>query len=87
MVNLVLDDLRSPAGKGLDTGLEFLILPLDFDGLIAFTGTGVSQKRKTALLGIIKSGHFDDLGIGSAAHRPPMPADKHTCSPILYHAT
>jgi hypothetical protein len=44
MVDLVLDDLSCPAGEGFDAGLEFLILPLDFDGFVAFTGTGVTQK-------------------------------------------
>ena len=39
MVDLVLDDLGRPAGEGFDAGLEFLVLPLDFDSFVAFTGT------------------------------------------------
>jgi hypothetical protein len=43
MVDLVLDDLGCPAGEGFDPGLELFVLPLHFDGFIAFTGAGVAQ--------------------------------------------
>ena len=35
MVDLVLDDLRRPAGEGLDALLKALVLPADLDGLPA----------------------------------------------------
>ena len=59
MVDLVLKDLGGPAGKGLDAGLEFFVLPLDLDGLeaLGLSGTGEGE---TALLGLIRPGLFED---------------------------
>ena len=43
MVDLVLEDLSGPAGKGLDAGLEFFVLPLDLDGLEALGLSGAGE--------------------------------------------
>ena len=63
MVHFVLDDLCSPSGKGFDTGLELLVLPLNFDSLIALAGTGAAQQRKTALCCVILPGRLQDLRV------------------------
>lgn len=59
VVDLVLDDLRCPAGEGLEPCLELLILPLHLDSPEAFClpGAGVGQ---AALLGLIRPGLFDN---------------------------
>lgn len=62
VIDLVLNNLRCPAGKGLEPGLEFLILPLHLDGLVAFRFPGAGEGQ-TALLGLIGAGLFDDDGI------------------------
>ena len=46
MVHFVLDDLCSPAGKGFDTGLELLVLPPDFDGLVTLAGALAAKRGK-----------------------------------------
>ena len=53
MVDFVLDDLGRPAGEGLDTGLELLILPPDFDGLVPLTGAGVTYEGKATFPGFV----------------------------------
>lgn len=63
MVDFVLDNLGSPAGEGLDAGLKLLILPLDLDGLEPLTGARTAQQGQTALLRIVGTGSFDDLGV------------------------
>jgi len=63
MIHFVLDDLRRPAGEGFDPGLELLILPFDFNGLIALALSWTAKEGQAALLGIIHSGHLDDLRI------------------------
>ena len=50
MIHLVLNDLRSPAGVGLDAGLQFQVLVLDFDGFIAFARTRSAEKGDDTLL-------------------------------------
>ena len=59
VVDLVLDDLRCPAGEGLEPCLELLILPLHLDSPEAFClpGAGVGQ---AALLGLIGSGSLNN---------------------------
>jgi hypothetical protein len=52
VVDLVLDDLRRPAGKGLAAGLEALILPLHLDGLKPF-GFPRAGQGQAALLGLV----------------------------------
>ena len=48
----MLDNLGSPAGEGLDAGLELFILPAHLDGIPSPDRTGAGQ-GKTALLGVI----------------------------------
>ena len=62
MVNLMLNDLRCPAGECPDARLELLILPLHLDGLkpLRFPRAGQGQ---AALLRVIGRGFFDDHGI------------------------
>lgn len=62
MVNLVLDDLRRPAGKGLKPCLKFLVLPLYFDCLktLCLPCAGEGQ---APFLGFIGIGLLDDDGI------------------------
>ena len=55
MINLVLDDLRGPAGEGFDPNLELLVLPLHLDGLIALAGAGAAEKGKATLFGVIET--------------------------------
>ena len=51
MVDLVLDDLRRPAGEGLQPLLKFLVLPAHLDGLPALGRAGPG-KGEAALFGI-----------------------------------
>ena len=69
MVDLVLDDLRRPAGEGFQPGLEFFVLPLDLDGLepLRFPDAGEGE---AALLGLIRPGLPDDDGIEHHHVRP-----------------
>ena len=62
MVDLVLNDLCRPAGKGLEPRLEFLILPLHLNGLepLRFSCAG---ERQAALLGLIDPRLLDDDGM------------------------
>ena len=62
MVDLVLDDLRRPAGEGLEACLEFFVLPLDFDGLEALCLARAGEGQ-AALLGVVGAGLFDDDGV------------------------
>ena len=59
VVDHVLDELGGPAGEGLDAGLEFFVLPLDLDGLVALGLSGAGE-GETALLGLIRPGLFED---------------------------
>ena len=43
MVDLVLNDLGGPAGKGFDPGLKLRRLPLRLNGLITLSGTRAAQ--------------------------------------------
>ena len=63
MIHFVLDDLRCPAGVGLDAGLQFQGLIFDLDGFIAFTRPQTAEKRQTTFLGIVCTILFYDLGI------------------------
>ena len=56
MVDFMLDDLSRPAGKGLDAGLEFFVLPLHLDGLKPLTGPWATQERKTTFFRIVRPG-------------------------------
>ena len=69
MVDLVLDDLRRPAGEGFQPGLEFFILPLDLDGLKPFRFPDAGE-GEAALLGLIRPGLPDDDGIEHHHVRP-----------------
>lgn len=62
MVDFVLNDLGSPAGKGFQACLEIFILILYFDGFPALC-LSRTCKGKTALLGLIQSGLLYDLRI------------------------
>ena len=59
MVNLVLDDLCRPAGKGLDAGFAVHGLVLHLDALPALCFPHALQ-GKTALLGFVLAGLFQD---------------------------
>ena len=59
MVDLVLDDLRCPAGKGLDAQLAVHGLVLHLDALPALCFPHTFQ-RKTALFGFVLAGLFQD---------------------------
>ena len=63
MINLMLDNLCRPAGKGFDTGLELFVLPPNFDGLVTLAGARTTEQGKTAFLGIIWSGHLDNFQV------------------------
>ena len=69
MVDLVLDDLRRPAGEGFQPGLELLVLPLDLDGLEPFRFPDAGE-GEAALLGLIWPGLPDDDGIEHHHVRP-----------------
>ena len=62
MVDLVLNDLRRPAGERFNARLELLILPLHLDGLITLCFPRAGQGQ-AALLRVIGRGFFDDHGI------------------------
>ena len=62
VVDLVLDDLGGPAGEGSETGLEFFVLPLDLDGLIALRFPAAGE-GETALLRLVGAGALDDDGV------------------------
>jgi len=55
MINLVLDDLRRPAGKGFDSGLELFILPLYLDGLIALALARATQQGQAPLFRFVRA--------------------------------
>ena len=59
MVDLVLNDLRRPAGERFNARLELLILPLHLDGLITLCFPRAGQGQ-AALLRVIGRGFFDD---------------------------
>lgn len=63
MINLVLDDLRCPAGKGFDAGLELFVLPFDFNSLITLARAWTAKEGQAAFLSVIRSGHLDNLRI------------------------
>ena len=63
MIHLVLDDLRCPAGEGLDAGLQFQGLIFYLYGFIAFAWTRTTKERQTAFLGIVGAVLFDYLGM------------------------
>ena len=62
MVDLMLNDLRRPAGERFNARLELLILPLHLDGLVALRVPRAGQGQ-AALLRVIGRGFFDDHGI------------------------
>ena len=45
----MLDDLSRPTGKGLEAGLELLVLVLDLDGLPALRLAGTGQGQASLL--------------------------------------
>lgn len=63
MIHFVLDDLRYPAGIGLDTSMQFQSLILDLDGFITFARALTTEKRQASLLSDICSVLFNDLRI------------------------
>ena len=63
MVNLMLNDLRCPAGKGFDPGLQLHCLILHLDSLATLCLSGAAQKRQAAFFRFIFPGSLDDLGI------------------------
>ena len=63
MVNFVLNDLSRPADKSLDTGLELLVLPLDFNALVAFARARAAEQGKAVFLGVVRSGHLDNFRV------------------------
>ena len=62
MIDLVLNDLRRPAGERFNARLELLVLPLHLDGLITLCFPRAGQGQ-AALLRVIRRGFFDDHGI------------------------
>ena len=62
MVDLMLNDLRRPAGERFNVRLELLVLPLHLDGLVALCFPRAGQGQ-AALLRVIGRGFFDDHGI------------------------
>ena len=62
VVDLVLNDLRRPAGKGLEPCLELLVLPLYLYGLETLRAPRAGEGQ-TALLGPIRPGLLDDDGV------------------------
>ena len=62
MVDLVLDDLRRPAGKGLEPLLKLLVLVAHLDGFPALGLAGALQ-GETALLRLVGLRHLDDLWV------------------------
>lgn len=63
MINFVLDDLCSPTGGSFGTRLKLFVLPLNFNGLIKITGAKTTKQGKATLLGVIRSGHFDNVRV------------------------
>ena len=63
MVDLVLNDLRRPAGEVFCAHVHLQGLILHLDGLIARTLSGAAEERQTALLGVVRTVFLDDLGI------------------------
>ena len=63
MINLMLNDLRRPAGVGFDAWLHFQGLILHLDSLIALTLTRVAEKRQAAFLGVVRAILLDDFGV------------------------
>ena len=62
VVDLVLDDLRHPAGEGFEPCLELLVLPLHLNGLETLRAPRTGEGQ-AALLGLIHPRMFDDDGI------------------------
>ena len=62
VIDLMLDDLRRPAGERFNARLELLILPLHLDGLITLCFPRAGQ-RQAALLRVIRRRFFDDHGV------------------------
>ena len=60
MVDFVLDNLGSPAGKSFESCLELFVLISDFDGMKALCLAGTGE-RQAALLRLVGTGSFDDL--------------------------
>ena len=81
MVDLVLDDLRRPAGKGLDAGLAVHGLILHLDALVALCFPHAFQ-RKTALLGLVQAGLFQD----DRVEQHQIPVLSLHCDDALEHA-
>ena len=62
MVDLVLDDLRRPAGVGFEAGFKALVLILHLDRAKA-PGLSHAAEGQAALLRLIGAGASDDLRI------------------------
>ena len=63
MIHLMLNDLRRPAGVGFQPCLHCDSLILHFDGFIPLALAGTSEKRQTALFGVIRTILLNDFGI------------------------
>ena len=63
MINLMLNDLRRPAGEIFRTCLHFQGLILHLDSFISLAFAGAAEKRQTAFLGVVRSVSLDDFGI------------------------
>ena len=63
MIQLMLNDLRRPAGEVFRASLHFHGLILHLDGLIALALTGAAEKRQTAFFGVVRAVFLNDLGI------------------------
>ena len=63
MINLVLNDLGSPTGKGFKAGLKIQILIAYFDFLKAPYFTRYAKERKAPFFSFIRIGFFDDFGV------------------------
>ena len=62
VVDLMLNDLRRPTGKGFDARLKFLILPLHLDGLKAL-GFPCTAEGEAAFFRFIRGGLLHDDGV------------------------
>ena len=62
VVDLVLYDLRRPAGEGLEADLKLFVLPLNLDTAEALRFPHAGE-RKTALLGVESAGALHDDGV------------------------
>ncbi len=62
VVDLMLDDLSSPAGKGFEPFLKGFVLIPHFDGTVPFC-LPCTGERQTTLFSLVRAGELDDFGV------------------------